>query len=550
MRSTTLSKRVLLVFMALLGLGAVEFHEPTYTRLSTNPLKERGLSKSYGLRLIGAVDQSLYYLHVPQEQVWNEENAGFNPLFYISKIDTNLNTQIRREVPLYHKRYLTTFESAILFDGKLWVFSSFTNRKAKKHYLLGREISLQTLNPAAEMRVMGVLDFSDWKNRPATMFMCQLSENNDRLMINFAFIDQNQSVLKRTLYVYHEGMTQDWYTEHATLGENPSEVLRINGSVVSDEGSIYQYGRLFPSWKVSWYRALINRRVGNIRETLHPPWPDFKYFIQHYSLDDRKGTIYTFALPEHFVRNMRIKPLDNGEILCYGICSDKGMISASGGFVCRFNPHTGRVSDLIIAPIDSRLKSDCFSEAEMKEYKKHIGNQDEWDPFEYTLSELKTRTDGTHFFIADQTLNGRRVESGRDAIFYSDIYYGNSLFVFSMDTTKGDMKAERIDKMQNMYPTNWLGGYIVTEYNGDLWFLFNQLPRVLGYHKKRHIGEIRLVQLSPDGTRKTKVLEKDVTFHTLCVLPETMHKVSPGAMIYGTLSFSHRKIGFEKLTIH
>jgi hypothetical protein len=545
-----MKKHIILIMIIVLATTFVQSQQLTYSKKSTGQVKERFSQRSYGLDLIGAAKDNIYYLHIPENAMRSDIHYGANSKFRISRFNNNLQMEVKTELPLLHKRHRTNFEEVVLLNDRLWVMTSFTNTKDKKHYLLARELDLLTLEPAGGMRVIAALDFSGHTQYHRTRLTVEKSENDQKLMIFFTFVNRESSIIRYGLYVYDESFDLMWSNENVSQHFSIDGVFSHDGFAVGNDGAIYLYGKNYPSMRSYQERGLITRRLRNTRETLRPDKAGFTYVIQYFTPEDPKGSYSTFEIPDHDIRSLRLQPLQGGLINCYGIYSDKGMISAKGGFICQYNLMTGRITNYNTTTIDSRLREACFTDSELDAFRKSVGNNREWDPFDYSLSELKVRSNGTRYFVAEQILRGQHVLSEGRSTMYSTVHYNYDLFVFTMNEDFSNPKSHRIEKRQYMYPTGWINGYIVTEYNDNLNFLFNHLPRMAPQRRGQLLGETRLVMLTPSGDIQSRKVATNLTGRSLFVKPRTAHIPTDGALIYGMMGRHHNRIGFERLTIN
>ena len=541
-------KKLIILLLSIIALTKVNAQDISFDLKSTENHRDKITKRTYGIKAIGHVDECTYYLFRPYIAVFNEISHGSTESHFLGKYDKDLNLIKKAEIDLKQKNKEKEFEGVYFLNGQLTLFSSFQNQNQKKHYLFAQNINKETLEKEDNIRLIGELDYSGIGKYNNTFFQYEVSEDGSKVLAFYTVLSKKNEILKFGMYLYDNELNLLWKNENV-FPKFTEGVFNYKKFKVDNSGNVYLMGIHYKD-KQNYYDAAGFKKNGFFSsDTYYADKPNYTYQIYKYSNAGKKEEYADINIPDKFIRSLTFVLDGSKTIICTGIYSAPGTISAIGSFVCNLNISTKGVSNIDTKELGPDLIEQGFSEKELKRFKRSIDNKAEWDPFNYKLSEVKTKENGEKYFIAEQFIEGTKVERSGNMTVYKPIYIHNDAFIVNLT---GDNKITRIDKIskrQYLLITSSFNSYITVEKNSILYFIFNTMHYKDTMLKNVELGDTYLVSIDEKGNQRKVILKKEESSMQLFVMSETAISLTPNSIIYSLMSSNFKDYSFEKLTI-
>ncbi|MBN2812594.1 MAG: hypothetical protein JXQ80_00885 [Bacteroidales bacterium] len=293
--------------------------------------------------------------------------------YFIEKTDKNLNKELEVPVKLYKGLKTYEFEHMVHFHNELLLFVSY---RAFSHITLYyQKLDKATLQPLDEFTELTMVDFvkGNWAD-----FHFALSRQETKLLIACRTKLAWSGAQFNEYYVYGEGFNLDWKRKDSFKfqGQGP----RDNKYVVDDAGNVT-------------ILSLIKR------ESIFSLWSDVKnmYALYRYTQQGEMFREYPVALPELFIRGIKITGTEKGELICAGHYSEVLKAGIRGTFFFTLNDANGETPRVILSKFE-----DAFLD-ELAALKDPVMKEEEL--MSYVVSELVYRPNGRIIMVAEQVFN-------------------------------------------------------------------------------------------------------------------------------------------------
>jgi hypothetical protein len=541
-------KNFTILLLSIIALTKVNAQDISFDLKSTEIYRDKITKRTYGIEALGQNNQYSYYLFNPYRAVFNEISHGSTESHFLGKYDENMNLVKKAEIDLKQKKQEKQFEGVYFLKGKLTLFSSFQNEALKKNYLFVQNINKETLEKEDNIKMIGELDYSGISKYHNTVFQYEVSEDSSKVLAFYTILSKKNEILKFGMYLYDNELNLLWENENV-FPKFTEGVFNYKKFKVDNNGNVYLMGMHYED-KQNYYDAAGFKKNGFFSsDTYYADKPNYTYQIYKYSNAGKKEEYADINIPDKFIRSLTFVPDSSKMICCMGIYSAPGTLSAKGSFILNFNISTQGISNLNTKEFSTELVEQGFSEKELNRFRRSIDNKDEWDPFDYALSDIKTRKNGDKYFIAEQFIEGTKKEKSGNMIVYKPIYIHNDAFIVNFT---GDNKITRIDKIskrQYLLITSRFNSYLTVEKNNKLYFIFNTMLYRDTMLKNVDLGDTYLVSIDEKGNQRKVILKKEETSMQLIVIPGTAISLTPNSIIYSLMSANFKDYSFEKLTI-
>ncbi len=541
-------KKCILFLLSLATFGGVMAQSVNYDVKTTEIITEKIRERTYGIQKIGYDGEDVYFLHKPYKAVFGEASLGSTEGFYISKLDSDLRLLKKSMIDLKEGKNQMQFEGVHLVNNKLTCFASFQNVKQKKHYLFIRKLDHETLQPEGDLKPIGELDYSGFSRYNNTIFQYEISDDSSKVLVFYTFVSRKNEVLKFGMYIFDNEFNELWKNENVSP-RHVGGVFSYEMFKIDNQGNVYLLGKHYTDKGNYFDEASFRKRGFTSSETYFADVPNYTYQLYVY-MNRGIGEAYTdITLPGKFIRSLNFTPESPDKVICFGIWSAPSTISAKGGFMFSLDAANRQAGDLLEFELDATMIEQGFSEKELNRFKRSMKNKDEWDPFNYLISDLKTFENGDRYFIAEQFLQGEKEEYQGKTTVIKPLFMHNDLYVFRIKSDNTPGRIDRISKRQYFLVTSRFNSYHVEEMGGNLFFLFNSIPRRDNYTRRAILGETYLVTLNQQGAQDKVALQRGLTLKVQGMMPATAISTEPGSIFYSLMSFLYRNHAFGKITL-
>jgi len=501
---------------------------------------------------LGVIDNYAYFLMKPLQPTAPNTINLMNQNHFIYKFDLNNNLIKSTELEMTQNKKELNFEGAMRLKKDIFVFSSFQNNKAKKHYLFVQNYNTTTNALTNNAKLIAELDYSDYGKFKNTTFAMEVSPDSSKVLIFYSLVTKDNEVLCSGINVYDREMNLLWKNDNVTaqFSKGYFEFMKFK---VSNSGEVYLLGLHFEEKVNYWETAKFHSRGFFSKDTYYVDKPNYTYRIYHYTNKITKVQGYTFELPKKFIREINIQPSDNGNVLCAGVFSDIGRVSVAGTFCFDFNTATQSIENISTLDFGKELLTKDLSEDELKLFRRSIDNKQEWDPYSYILSDIKTKQNGDKYFIAEQYISGLHKTSDGKRIYYQLIHLYKDLYIVSLNKQNQISRVDKIAKKQYWLDEYKYCSYKSIEKNNTLYFFFNTFEESKKLAYNVDVLESFIVRLDENGKQTRAIFKTKEEFKNPLPILQNSMQVTINSIQFLTfpVKFTLKpEISFNQITIN
>lgn len=505
------------------------------------------------IRNLGAIDNHAYFLFPPLilDHPMAINTLGKNAFIY--KCDLNNTIVKKTEIELKNGKKELQFEDAIVLNNKILVFSSYQNTREKKHYLFVQNFNPSTAELVDNIKLAAELDYSGFSKFNGTLFQITVSNDSTKVLIFYSLQTNKEEVLHSGINVYNNDMNLLWKNENVH-GNFTGGVFEFSRFKVDNNGVVYLLGSHFENKSNYFDQAQFRANGFFSNDTYYTDMPNYTYELYRYSQNQDKAEHYSLSVPNKFIRRMDLTPDEDGNIFCIGLYSEPRSISVTGIFSFDLDIQTKTISKLNTLDIGNDLLTKDLSPEELKRFRKSIDNKQEWDPYDYTLSEIKIRKNGEKYFIAEQHIEGLRRETSSIGTSVQGItipiYVSNDIFVVNLNKDNTFKRIDKISKRQFWLGDRKFNSYALLEKGNSLYFLYNTFEQKDAYFKKIEIGESYITRLDENGKLSKSVFKKKEDDKKPVPILSNAIAVTDDTILFGSFNVGMRALyQFQKLVI-
>jgi hypothetical protein len=437
-----------LAFIVLLGFIAVSNsqtadYSPTITWSDDAKMKP---SLQFQKFLPVGYDQTgVYAILFPRPQAINEI-VIIKRKIKLAHITPDLTMERVVELNLKEGDVEKDYEFALWLNNELYIFSSFQNQRLKRTFLFAQTVDKKTLEVNDDVMKIAEIDYNDFNKFKYAEFDYKLSPDSTKLLITYALLDKNNTILDKGLSVFSNNFTTLWHSRD--LGPQDSSVFRFDEFAINNNGDVYILGKSFESRKELDNHQKYKRVVkfyfyGDYLRLRELPWYEYRVVALTYS--GTRKQVFTPSVPNRFVRNLTLTAIGGDKILCAGVFSNEKSYSVLGNCSFIIDVHNNRMTHSL-----HNFSSDFITEGlnKKKQVRKYEKGK-EFDNYYYFPKPLIEREDGGFYMLTEQVERRREsIRSENTTITFNSWMY-DDIIIASL-SEKGETEwVRRIDK--NMY---------------------------------------------------------------------------------------------------
>jgi hypothetical protein len=536
---------LMLMFLAL----HVQAQQVPYEIKRGDVQRDKVTKRTFGIQPVASDNEFFYYLYIPYRAVFNEISLGTVENHFIAKFrKDNLEQVVKKEIILEYNNRKRQFHGVVPVKNNFYLFSAFQNEQHKKHYLFVQHINKETLETEDNMKMIGEIDHSGIDKYNNTHFHHEISPDQSKILIYYNIVNKKKQNLRYGMYVFSDQMELIWKNENVVPAISEG-VFVYQKFMIDNEGDVYLKGINYINQDNYYVSSNFSDRKFFSKDTYYADFPN--YTTQLYRFSDKGNRLVSadLTLPGKFIRSMTFLPEKNGKVLCAGVYSDPGKISARGMFVCDFNFSTKEVSNIETREFGDELIQMGFDEKQIREFRKNIENKEEWDPFEYLLTDIRIDSKGNKYFIAEQFISGTKMERQRNYTVYKPIFLHNDLFVTRIDNHNKIEQIDKISKRQYLLVTDQFNSYTVLEKEGKLYFLFKEYLKKDTMFRNAEEGNGYIVSLDPKGNQVRSVFQAIENKEKLFLMPQTGLETPEKDLLFSTIRVNYKDYSVNRLIV-
>jgi hypothetical protein len=508
---------------------------------------------STGIHKLGMINGNAFFQFLPYTSGGGLEinmNVKNN---FIGKFDLDNNLIKKTEIELKQNKKDLVFEGALAIKDQLFVFSSFQNKKEKKHFLFVQHVDPNTVELVDNIRPVAELSYADFSKFDYATFWFQVSPDSSKVLLYYSLKTKKREILRSGFNVYGSDLKLIWGREDASacFSEGIIGFYRIK---VDNAGGVYVAGQHYADKSNYYDAAHFGSRGFFSKDTYYTDMPNYTFELCRYTQQSPDPENYPLAIPGKFIRSVNFSTSDKNILTCYGVYGSPGTISVVGSFCFDLDLDSKQTSQLVTGEFGKDLLSRGLDAEELRRFRRSIDNKQEWDPYDYWLSDLATRQNGDRYFIAEQVLSGYKEvtqwQGGSSYISVQNIYLHNDLFLVSLKSDNQVRRTDKITKRQYWVGTSRFNSYALVEKNNNLYFLYNTFDSKDGMFTNVDIGDSYITRVKENGDQAKTVFKKKADKDEPFPLMKTAINVSEGSLMYGLFPFNNRRYQFERIYIN
>jgi len=535
--------------IVLSGFTKQTFSQVLFTIDSSEVQTDKITKRTYGIDAIGKDKDYFYYLYLPYRAAYNEISHGSTESYFLAKYDHKLNLINKAEINLTEGKKEKQFQGIFHLNDKLYLFSSFQNEKEKKHYLFVQSINKETLAPNEDIKLIGEIDYSGLNKYNTTYFNYEFSGDSSKVLVYFNMVNKSDENLKYGMYVYDNLMNLLWKNENIVpqFGEG---VFSYKEFKIDNDANVYLLGKIYKDLK-NYNASAMFRKIGFFSSDKYfPDLPNYTYQLYKFSNNGTTEKNIFIRLNGKFIRSLAFLPVNESNIQCAGVYSSEETISAKGSFTFKIDMVSGKTENIDTKEFSSDLIEAGLDEKELENVRESIKDNEEWDPYNYLLSDVITRENGEKYIIAEQYLVGEKKESNGKYVYYKPIYIRNDIFIINISAENKIDRIDKVTKRQYSVSTEQYSSYGVNENNGSFYFVFMDILRKNTMLKNAETGNTYLVAIDSKGEQKRSIIYDAEEKQKIFFLPETFIPLNPTQSVYSLASMMFKDYFVEKITIN
>lgn len=534
---------LLLIISAIIKLSAEEI---TYNVKSTEVFRNKSMEHSAGLKAIGSINEHAYVLYQPFTAIYSGATIGGGKMtHYIGKFDKDVNLVKKTKLDLDQNGKDVDFEGVQIINNKILVFFSFQNEEKRKHFLFACSVDAESLEIQNDTKMIAELDYSGISKYKRTSVQYEISEDESKIMFFYTVLDKKNESLRFAVHVYDNDLNSIWKTNVSPKFQEG--VFSYKQFRLDNNGDVYLLGAHYADNKNYYDSADFKDKGFFSKDTYFTDMPNFTYQLYRYYNNGKEEDYKNISLESKFIRSMNFTVLD-GVVSVNGIFSNPETISARGAFTFKLNPTNGQKTDLSTEVFSTEIIEKGFSENELKRFQRSIKDKSEYDPFDYIISDIKTLSDGSKYYTAEQFIQGTKREKSDNQIIYTPIYLYNDVFIVRLSANNSIESVDKISKRQYALTTSRYNSFIDFEKDGNLYFIYNTIKRKDSMFKHAEIGDTYISRISKDSNVE-KIYATPESNKAPRMMPNTMVELPNHSVLYGMMSPSFKGYKFEIIDV-
>ena len=421
------SKTCLPLVAGLLFLSTLALAQKPWTLQWGAPHKPENPGSIY---TIVHTDQQGYYAmrcRIPNSPLSNKAQKAALELY-----DKDLNFVKAEALDLEYKGESLEFTSFVSLKGKHFLLSAYYNAKQEKKYLFARAVNLQTLKCEGEYVKIMELEVTSKFRYP--YFIPVVSPDSSLMLVYGTLNFQDGKKQRFSLAVMDSAMKVLW----AQDVERPKqkEYVGFYDYAIDNQGNAYLLGA----------QSHTNKEIKASKE-----FADYRVFA--YLDGGTSFKEYEASLGEKHITEINFEVLKNGDLLCAGFYSDKGILRGlnsdkeriKGVFSYKLNGQNGKEYDKSTQEFSLKIRTSDLSSNKQEKAKNNKDNDDQ-ELKEYVLRLLNVQEDGSILLVGEkyhlESIPGSKAGSTRNIPHHDD------LLVVKLDAKGQIAWASKVDKNQ------------------------------------------------------------------------------------------------------
>ena len=521
-------KSLLKIFTFMLLIHSA-FSQNVQTPTVTWGPKARVSKKEILNQIIGTDKSGTYFL---------KTKYGFAGKVLIEKVGVNLEQLQRQELDLSYNKHQMTLEKVEFRNDEILLFTTFNNKRDKKHYLFLRHINKESLQPTGEPLKVAEINYTGHKKWNIGSYHFKMSRDDSKLLVYYNLPYDSEAYEKFGLHVFDEKNKQIW-TKKIQLPEKENE-FAIGDFTVDNWGDVHLIGRKISRSKKTIKKGFIIQRLKEVTEYSYQPE------ILSLKSQGRNFKRFKIDIGDKNIADMEITVNNHREILCSGYYTAPNEFGIAGAFYLRIDILTRKIKKQSFIKFGQDILTQDLSPKERKKLEKNP-NSKAPQLSRYKVKELVLRGDGGVILIGQQeyeyiTTSTHTDQNGNTYTTTTYHYISNDILVVNISPDGEIDWAKKIPKRQ--HTTNDRGFYssyylVVTP--TKLNFIFNDhiknieapVEGIVRQFSGGKYGAVAIASLDSKGKYKKELLFRSKDIKTIIRPKVCFQQSNTKTMLYG-----------------
>ncbi len=439
---------------------------------------------------IGQDEKAAYYLMVPYSEVIAGPVVGDKD-FYFAMVNEHGEMTLKKEAQFIVEGKDSNYEFTQQLGGKLLVFSSVEEKKAKTVTFYSQELDKKSLELSVAKKVV-TLSFAKLKrDYERASFKSELSRDKSKMMISYSLVNDENSILTFG-YVVLDGGFKELFSWDGNLDMSDGVYL-FDQFRISNKGEVYLLTRFFANDKD--LSKSTKMKKSNIVSTTRSM--EYKANYEHRVVKfEASGGTKVIRIPNDkaFVNALDLAVTSDGNLLLIGFyAANTGENIPSGAISIKINTKTGLVTE--------GGKKDFGADFQMPSDISNKNNgltagKDQYLSFRFILSDIQFNKNGSYTLIGERNVT----QTKRNGNVFYTVNHLDDLAVVDVSATGTITAIHKIEKSQQAADMEiFKASYFYAEHNANRYFAFANLG-------KGSYEENVLVKLGSDGKQSREVM--------------------------------------------
>ncbi len=421
------------------------------------------------------------------------------------KFSKDLQLVHSKEHPLKNEGKDVILRSVQYFNDKIYLFTSFKNKKTRIHYFFAETLDKETFESNGDLKKLAEFPFGSKKDTKAGAFHLKMSSDSSKILVYYDIPIKKRQPEEYGFHVLDISLNEIWHKQ-VKLPYN-EELFVTKDYEVGNNGDVYLLGKKY--YRDPGVKRILTKKNGE---------PEYHYLILGYRNQGVEEKEYSLKTNQHFLNEVEITINQQQDIICAGFYTEDSEIGTKGSYFLKIDGVTSVIKEQSFNefPLDFITKN--FSNRESRKADRQAEKGKNVELEYYVLDHMIQREDGgillvggqdSSFESSYQVPNTGRTKS-------SITHYNNNIIVANLEPDGTVQWASKIAKQQTATSSAYLG-YHLSVVGDKLYLLFNDKirnlnfsgegkPAIYGWKVWEDGNTVMLVEIDRDGNFSREAL--------------------------------------------
>ena len=452
-------KKIFLIFSILLVISQIGF----------------GQSEKIKIELIGGDLQKVAKRSTLQGVIGHDKDGvyalkGVNKVlktkdYLVEYFDNKMNLIKSVPLKLKYKKNDMQLEFILYSNDKIYVFTSFVNKKTNKNYLFKQTLNKKTLMVNNDMEKISEISFGKKNTYYHGMYDFRLSPDDSKILVYHALPSKTKvkdgAKGKVSLHVFDKDFNKLW-NKNITI-THPEKYSYIRSYRIDDSSNVHILSKL----------KNIKKKKGLKSD------PGYYYYVLSYLRNEDQLIENPIKFEDKFFKNMKISINKKGELLCAGVYNTKKNVNIRGLGYVKIDIKNKKILSQSFNEYTTEYINERYEGNKKDKINKKIAKGKDLNLLTFYIDEIVTRSDGGVVLIAEDYYTTTRTTTSTDSqgnmkTKTTTYYHYDNILVMSI-SPDGKLDWTREVSKEHVTSNTRLGlfSYGFTAVDDKLYFVFN-----------------------------------------------------------------------------